>query len=113
MKKVFQILTVVALTLFTLASCNSTKLVNNSVQNFLDKHHFQETHTLNPATGETRFTASIDSLYDYSKVQAICAQADICMRISQGRIEIEANCDEGGEKLSELIKKLFAQIKFW
>jgi flagellar basal body L-ring protein FlgH len=96
----------------TLASCNSAKNLTNSVQNFADKHNFQETHSFNVETGKSKISASIDTLYDYSKVAAMCDTLDITLHISRASINAEATCDGAGEKLVAILKKAFAAIEF-
>lgn len=89
-------------------SCNLQK----QVPQYLAKHNFVETHTLNPVTGETKFHASIETLYDTSKVAEMCSTADVCLHISQGSVVVDADCRGMGEKVYDVIKKLVSKIQF-
>lgn len=109
MKKVFFFLVLVAT---ALSSCKSTSNLA-SFQSFLDKHNFHETHYVNPNTGATTFTASIDSLYDYSKVAEVCDTAVICVNISRARVEIQADCSNGGKTVLETLYSLWRKINFF
>jgi hypothetical protein len=107
MKKVLLAISVIAV-LFTASSCNSTK----SLTSFLTKHNFKETHTINPATGQAKIHASIDSLYDYSKVVELCDTADVTFHISKGSIVVDADCTGAGETLVAIFKKIISKINF-
>lgn len=107
MKKLLGFLTVILL--FTASSCN----VYKQIPAYLDKHDFQEQHSVNPQTGANQFYASIDSLYDYSKVTEVCDTADVTFHISQGKVEVYANCTSGGTRLVEILKTLLSKIDFW
>ena len=97
--------------LFTfLASCSTTKSTV-AFTKFLTDHHFQETHVLDPTTGTTKITASIDSLYDYSKVAEICDTADITFQVSRGKIKVQADCSGAGSTLVDIFKNLISKIK--
>lgn len=108
MKKVFFLFSSIAI-MITVSSCSST---SKSFSNFLTTHNFQESHVLDISTGKTRLYASIDSLYDYSKVAELCDTADITFHISRGKIEISADCTGAGESLIPIVKNLFSRIKF-
>lgn len=95
-----------------ITSCNTTKSSTQSFTKFLSQHHFQETHVLDPATGTTKIYASIDSLYDYSKVKELCDTADIKFQISRGKIEVVADCSGAGGSLVDIFKSLISKIKF-
>ena len=109
MKKVLLAISVIAV-LFTASSCNSTS--TKSLSKFLTKHNFKETHTINPATGQAKFHASIDSLYDYSKVVELCDTADVTFHISRGSIVVDADCTGAGETLVDIFKKIISKINF-
>jgi len=96
------------LALLTVSSCTSTR---NTLVDYLTQHNFQQTHQLNPVTGTTKFKASIDSLYDYTKVAQVCDTANITLVIARGRVEIEADCTNAGEDLVAILKKLLAKIE--
>lgn len=95
-----------------LSSCKTSSTLA-SFQGFLDKHNFQETHYVNPTTGQTTFTASIDSLYDYSKVAEVCDTAVICVNISRARVNIQADCSNGGKTVLETLYSLWKKINFF
>lgn len=104
MKKVLLFIAIAA----SLVSCNSTK----SVTKFLTDHHFKETHSINPQTGANKIHASIDSLYDYSKVAALCDTATITFHVSRGSVVADADCSGVGGTLVEVFKKVIANIHF-
>ena len=106
MKKVLGVFAIAVL--LTASSCNSTK----NLTTFLTNHNFQESHILNPATGQVNLHASIDSLYDYSKVVALCDTADITFHISKGSIIVDADCTGAGETLVDIFKNILSKIKF-
>lgn len=109
MKKTLFLASVIV-SLFAMASCSSSSTRNFS--NFLTKHNFKESHEFDPIAKKSRLEASIDSLYDYSKVVELCDTTDITFHVSRGKITILATCDGAVEKLSEIFKKIFAEIKF-
>lgn len=110
MKKIAGFL-LVALML-TFSSCRTTSSMNN-FQKFLDNHHFQETHVIDPTTGKTTFTATIDSLYDYSKVIKVCDTAEVCVNISRGSVSVKADCSSGGKTIMETLYSLWQKITFF
>ena len=109
MKKVFFLLLLVAT---ALSSCKSTSTMAG-FQSFLDKHHFQETHYINPATGQTTFTATLDSLYDYREVAKVCDTSVICINISRARVSVQADCSNGGKTVMETLYALWQKINFF
>ena len=109
MKKLFLAISVATI-LFTASSCNSTS--TKSLSKFLTKHNFKESHVIDPSTGKAKIRASIDSLYDYSKVQALCDTADVTFHISRGSIVVEADCTGAGESLVDIFKNILSKIQF-
>lgn len=92
----------------SLASCGTQKKVSE----FLSQHNYQQTIKINPLTNESDIKASIDSLYNYTEVAKLCSQADVTFHISKASITVTAKCDGAVEKVSELLKKLLAAVKF-
>ncbi len=98
--------------LFTVASCNTTKQFTTSFNDFLKKHNYQEQAVYDQATKSTTFTASIEHLYDTTKLQEICSQADVTFKIVGAKVTITANCPGAEQKVQEIIKQLTKAIVF-
>lgn len=113
MKKIIKFLTIA----IALSGCNSTKLFTDSTKKFLVDHNVQASVTPNPATGTTKFYASIDSLYPNSveKIKAIAPQADVIYKISEGKIILqgEAKGVLDADKIAELYVAVIKAISFW
>lgn len=91
-----------------MSSCNTQKALTK----YLADHNFQQSVRTNPVTHQTVIIASIDSLYNYSKVQEICSQSDVTFHISKGSITVYAECQAAVDKVSDLLKKLLAAVKW-
>lgn len=104
MKKVF----LFALIATSLASCK----VYDKIPSYLKEHNFQKSAKID-SLGGNKFEASIDSLYDYSKVVEVCDTLDITFRISRASIAIKGDCSNVGEDVYAILKKAIGQIKFW
>jgi len=109
MKKVFFALMAFAV-LLTVSSCGTS---SKSVSNYLTSHNFKEEHSYDQFADKTKFHASIDSLYDYTKVQQFCDTADVTFHIARGGITVDATCDGAVDKLKDLVKKVYSLIDFW
>lgn len=98
-----------------LSSCNTSKTLTTATKNFLNKHHFEATVKPNPVTGTTRFKASIDSLYDVSKIKGIARQADITFKIADAKVIVEGEAVGilDADKIAELYKSVISSISFW
>lgn len=92
----------------TLSSCK----VYDKIPTYLNDHNFQQSVKIDSAGGN-KFEASIDSLYDYSKVAEVCDTLDITFRISRASIAIKGDCTNVGEDIYAILKKAIGQIKFW
>ena len=104
MKKVFLILAVLA----TVSSCK----VYDKMPKYLADHNFKQSVKID-SVGGNKFEASIDSLYDYSKVAEVCDTLDITFRISRASVAIKGDCTNVGEDVYAILKKAIGQIKFW
>ena len=91
-----------------LSSCK----VYDKIPTYLNNHNFQQSVKIDSA-GSNKFEASIDSLYDYSKVAEVCDTLDITFRISRASIAIKGDCTNVGEDIYAILKKAIGQIKFW
>lgn len=105
MKKLF--LFALVATLFS-----SCKLYNQFPQ-YAKDHNIQQSVVFDKENGHNKFEASIDSVYDYSKVAEVCDTLDITFRISRASIAIKGDCSNVGEDVYAILKKAIGQIKFW
>lgn len=104
MKKLFAI----ALIALTVSSCK----VYDKMPKYLADHNFKQSVKVD-SVGGNKFEASIDSLYDYSKVAEVCDTLDITFRISRASVAIKGDCTNVGEDVYAILKKAIGQIKFW
>lgn len=93
-------------------SCNSTKVFAGKTKVFLEKHNAQETHVFNPATGESKFKASIQSLYDSTSTSKLCQKFDVLLHFTTGGVEVDADCAGAGQTITEAFKNLLGSIRF-
>lgn len=105
MKKLFLFAVIAAI---VLSSCK----VYDKIPTYLNNHNFQQSVKIDSAGGN-KFEASIDSLYDYSKVAEVCDTLDITFRISRASIAVKGDCTNVGEDIYAILKKAIGQIKFW
>lgn len=108
MKSIFLFLTMT----IALASCNQTKLVTNSINEFLKKHDYQQSAVYNPVTKSTKFTASISGLYDTTKLKELCENADITFKVVAGKIEVSGECPGAEQQIKDIFGQLFGKIVF-
>jgi len=97
------------------SSCNSSKNLTSATKKFLDKHNFEAIVKPNVTTGTTYFKASIDSLYDVSKIKPIAKQADILFKVADGKVVVEGEAVGvlDADKILELYKSVISAITFW
>lgn len=108
MKNLFLFIATVTI-LFTVQSCNLYK----KMPQYLADHNFQKSMTIDHTTGANNFTASIDSLYDYSKVAEVCDTLDITFKISRGSVSVKGDCSNVGDDVILILQKAISKIKFW
>lgn len=108
MKKVF----LIAFALTSIYSCNTTQQLTSKFNEFLKKHNYTKTATYNPITKATTITVSIENLYDTSKLQEICTQADITFKVVNSKVIVTATCPGAEKKIEEIFKQLTNSIIF-
>lgn len=96
------------------SSCTTQKLIN-ATKTFMIKHNVEASVKPNQFTNTTHFKASIDSLYNTTELKKIAPRADVTFKVSDAKVIIEGDAvgSLDSDKIVELFKALYEQIKFW